>query len=67
MGRGITPAWLALLPEATTPALVAELTSRLHNGDFVKNERCYSPLARLVLSEESIQYPELTETPLEDF
>lgn len=61
MSKGITPAWLLLLPEATTGALVAELTGRLNNGDFVKSERVYAPLARLILSEESLQYPDLIE------
>lgn len=53
----------ARITAATTAMLVAELTVRLNNGDFVKSERVYSPLARLILSEEGLQYPELTEAP----
>lgn len=65
MSRGITPAWLLLLPEASTAVLVAELTGRLNSGDFAKSERVYSPLARLILSEENLRYPELNE-PLQE-
>lgn len=56
---------LQVVSETATDFLTAELTARLNNGDFPKNERFYAPLARLILAEESLQYPELTEPPQE--
>lgn len=56
---------LDVLRETATDFLTAELTTRLNNGDFPKAERFYSPLARLILSEESLQYPELMDPPQE--
>lgn len=48
-----------------TSTIVAELTVRLNGGDFMNAERVYAPLARLILSEESVLYPELIEPPQE--
>lgn len=57
---------LKVLNDTATDFLTAELTARLNNGDYVRNERFYAPLARLILSEESLQYPELVEPPPEE-
>lgn len=52
---------LQVLKETATDFLTAELEARLRGGDFVRNQRFYAPLARLILAEESEAYPELIE------
>lgn len=53
------------IADTPTADLIAELKARLNNGDFVRAERQYAPLARLILSEEAIQYPDLMDPPQE--
>lgn len=51
--------------KSLTAALIAEISIRLRNGDFVRHQIEYSQLARLILEEESTLYPELLETATE--
>lgn len=57
---------LQVVSETATDFLVAELMARLKNGDFLRNCLFYAPVARLILSEESLLYPELIEPPEKD-